>query len=271
MSRWPVIGGAYERRGSAGRRVSPRGGGLSPQLRAINALSAIPNTVAFFDSSYRVTEDVSHNVTAVTMRVGGALTPSVSAPVVGSVVSPTGKRGVTFTLASNQYLIQAASSIATAIAEADYSALTLVRTAAGATVRANWAAGDNDGAAQVANVITGAEQLRHTRATSGGAATNSNGATVLSTSAPSLITETYDATGNLYNSWLNGTAEVAASANARDATGADTFIIGASWSSGAITLPSDATVWCVLIALGIWTTAQRQAYEAAARTLWGTP
>lgn len=253
------------RRASAGRRVNARGCQSSASAQALATLLAAPGAIAFFDSEYGVDAD---SVGSVTMRIGGVLTASASKPA-RATLSPSGKRGITFTQASNQYLKQDASSIAAAIANGDYSALWVARSGGSAALRGSWGAGSSSGAAVVAHTVSSSNKDGTRRVTTAGGATGNTSTVDAPTSGCSVLTTIYDTTADTYDTWVSGATSLVAQANARDGTGADTLLIGGLWSAGVLANPSGLTIWGLIIATGKWTTAQRTSLEAAARIYWG--
>lgn len=231
----------------------------------VPTLEAAPGIIELLDSEYGYALDSSNKVSLWLGRKGNLLVqPSGPLQPLYGALSPAGRRGITFAAASSQYLIQSSSPIAAALANASYSMLAVLQPNATGASRTFWACGDVDTQGTIAHQVTATGKEAYRRTTSAGGATNNTSTTDVGP-APSIVSATYDATADLYNSWVNGGAAQVNQSQTRDATGVDALLAGASMTLGAITNPTNATVWGLLIALGVWTTADRLRLEQAAR------
>lgn len=254
---------------AAGRRKPRGGGGLSPTARALKRLLAAPGADVFYDGDYLagITKDGSEKVSALMSRIGVHTVEQATAgnqPVWGAT-SPTGRRGVTFTAASNHRLIDPLTTIGGLYDGSQaYSALWVVKLASAATLQCVWSIGDSGSSTNVIQERVGAsgEDSRVRIADADSSAAGAHSTTIV------CATTLY--TGAAYSSWINGTLAINASANVVAPT-CDQLAIGTRRNAGAYGLPFGGEFYCLILSRTQWTASERQALEAAAKLYWGTP
>jgi hypothetical protein len=249
--------------------IRPMGfGALTP----LQILKRAPGAIGMFESESSVSTS-GGAVTSWASLIGSDVLAQAGAaqrPTYGTITANS-LRGVTFNMAASQYLADESSAIAAALAGVSYSALVVERAGGSLATRFTWGAASLGNDSVVAEGVTSTNTDHRRRVTSTAAATSNTGGLVRSTTAANVLTTTYDGTALLYNTWINGAASLVNASNTRVAqSGMNVISVGAIYSNSgaAYTSFTGSTVWCVLIALGVWTAAERQALEAAAIKRW---
>lgn len=236
---------------------------------------AAPGADVFFDADYTagLTKDGSEKVSAWLSRIGGYTVEEASGPnqPTWGATSPTGRRGITFSVADSTRLIDPNTTLGLLYTGTQaMSSLVVLKYASHATTQIAWsiATGQTtyaDTIRESPNVTTGVD--RRIRSALAGT-TVSTGSQALGTSL-AISTMTYD--GSVINSWVNRTLSVNASANTRaPATGR--FMVGCGVTTAdAPTGFFGGEIYGLILSRSVWTTAQRQALEAAAAAYWGSP
>lgn len=255
------------RRGRAFRRTNATSG--NPNMRV---LLAAPSLYLAYDADYQVTKDGSNLVTNLISRVGGHTIAATGAqrPTWGAS-SPTGRRGITFASASANRLVDPLTVVAAQLDGTQaYSALWGARftTPTDGTQQILWGLGNSGNTADAIQEgidATSGNDRRARGSVALGLAAHAGNA-----HSTTIVTGSTVYTAATVSSWINGTASIVAAANVREPS-CDMFLIGARRLSGAYAAHFNGEFFWLSIALGAWTTAQRQAQEAALKAYLGTP
>lgn len=256
MGRFAAAGGL--RRGQRG--------GAAPKS-ALDILLAAPGADVFYDADYLAgtTKDGSDKVSALMSRIGSHTVEqatSANQPVWGAT-SPTGKRGITFTIANSHRLVDPLTTIGALYDGTQaYSALWVVKLTSATANQAVWSIGDSGSSAN--SVMEGANSSSQaTVIRTATAGTTNSGGTVTTNIA--CFTSLF--TGSAQSLWIDGTNAINAAANTR-APVCDQLTIGARRNSGAFGLFLGAEFYALILSRTQWSTSQRQALEAAARAYY---
>lgn len=269
---------AFERRmGGAGLRRNLRGGGrrsstpvpVDPNLAI---LLAAPGAACFFDGDYGYAKDGSNKVSLLVDRIGGySVSQGVGAnqPTWGAT-SASGRRGIIYAAASSQRLVGAAALAAMLDGTQQVSALFVASSTVTGSNKYGWSIGSTTVASEAygegASATSGLS-----RSVRGPALVGENGSLALG-AVPYCATSTLTTNGALLNTWVNGAAsEVASAAHAGKAPTCDGLSIGALLNGGAFSSFWEGEFYALILSTSIWTLAERQALEAAAKAYWGTP
>jgi hypothetical protein len=231
--------------------------------RNLATLSGAAGLLAFFDLGRNLTlrtSGASRYAAAVVDRTGAhTLSQATDAlqPLAGQL-SPTGRAGCAFD-GTNDVLASASDQLIAQIDQsASYSALWVKRSTASAVSRTVWG-----GLAQT---------IAHYESSNAGRYVRNDGAQTINNStaaSTAIVVRSCVYSGAAYSDWENGALTCNASANAR-APASTRLALGALSAVGT-TQPYLGTIWCLIIALGAWSQAQREAYELAAYRHWIAP
>lgn len=229
------------------------------------ALLNAPGGIALFETNAlatfaagRLTGLASH-IGSYTLGIGGAL------GLFYDVTSRTGLRGAR--LASGRYLQTPNAALATLLTGVTaFSSLTVSRIASASAAGCIWAAGHTATANQFFFERTDStNKLNVTRTAT--SSTPNPGTIAVGTT---LGYRTVTFSGTAYNAWENGVQTLTAAANVK-APAPNVLSVGANINGGAVQNQLTGDWYCLLLALGVWTTPQRQSIEAAAASYWGIP
>lgn len=249
-------------------------GTMRPVYDALAVLLAAPGADAFYDVDYLagVTKDGSDKVSALLSRIGGHTLEQSSGPnqPTWGALSPTGRRGITFTGASGHRLVDPLTTLGALYTGTQaYSALWVAKISApGTGTQAVWSIGASGSTTHVfhegSQNTTGNDQ--RIRFTAGAANTENVG----SAHSTTIVCATTLFTGSAYSAWLNGAASISASANTRSST-VDQLALGTRRISGAFGSNFTGEFYGLVLSRLQWTANERQALERAAKAYWGTP
>jgi len=239
---------------------------------ALSVLLAAPGADVFFDADdlTRITKDGSDKVSLLASRIGVHTVEQATGanqPTWGST-SPSGRRGITFTIASSTRLIDPLTTLgALYTATQGYSALWVAKIAAPTTGQTVWSIGDSGSSSNAITEGSTATTATDSRIRFGSGSSTTNVGSVHNTT---IVCVTSQFTGTTMSSWLNGATSIDALANSRSVA-VDQLAIGARRLSGAFGSHFGGEFYGLILSRTQWTAAQRQALESAARSYWGTP
>lgn len=251
------------------RRVSSGAAGVYVLSSGLTRMEEAPGMGIFFypDDATRITVDDSNKASSLIDRIGGNEITSSGAlmPTLGAI-SPTGRRGLTFTASANHRMVSVDATIANLIeGNIPYSEFLVIQCTNLSASRVIWCIGDSGNSTNcIYDQIIATTGLDNTARGDGVGVAGSSG-TVAHTTSIAVLTKIYD--GDSTSSWINGVQSMTDLVNARTVA-ADQYIMGCRRLSGAFGAGMEGTIWAHGIAPNtIWTSQEREAVEADA-TEW---
>lgn len=253
----------------SGATGSALGDNLAPS--PLDTLLRAPGAEVIYNADYGWTKS-ANKVSGLAAQLGNyALAQATGAqqPTYGAT-SPSGRAGISFS-GGAQRLVDPSAALAQLLdGTQQYSALSV--SSSPTITGALWSLGNSSTAFELGyENSTTSGVFRLTRGHSGG---NASAIGSVTTVAGTIHCMTHTLTTNaaLASAWTDGAITINASAAlSGKAPVCDTFALGGLFSNGAWTAPFTGTFYFLIISTSIWSTAERQALEAAAKSYFGTP